>query len=35
MAGTYIEKIIYGMDNIHVAPVQEDGSFGENKCRLY
>ena len=33
--GIYIEKIIYGMDNIHVAEVKEDGSFGENKCRLY
>ena len=24
----YVEKIIYGMDNIHVAPVLEDGKFG-------
>lgn len=29
MAGTYVEKIIYGMDNIHVAPVLEDGKFGK------
>ena len=27
MAGTYVEKIIYGMSNIHVAKMKEDGSY--------
>ena len=28
MSKTYNEKIIFGMSNIHVATVEEDGSFG-------
>lgn len=28
MAGTYKEKIVFGLDNIHVAKVSEDGTFG-------
>lgn len=28
MGKTYKEKIIFGMSNIHVATVEEDGSFG-------
>ena len=27
MAGTYIEKIVYGMDKIHLAKIKEDGNF--------
>ena len=27
MAGTYIEKIVYGMDKIHLAKIKEDGGF--------
>ena len=27
MAGTYVEKIIYGMSNIHVAKMTEDGNY--------
>jgi phi13 family phage major tail protein len=28
MAGTYIEKIVYGLDNIHVAKMSADGTYG-------
>lgn len=28
MAKTYNEKIVFGMDQIHVCPVNEDGTFG-------
>ena len=27
MAKNYQEKIIYGMSNIHIAKVKEDGAF--------